>query len=110
MKAWLKRMYRETERGGRLLFPLVRAREWLRDGWRSDQSVIARQFARTFGYPLDWENPRTLNEKLNWLNAHYLKLADNARLTALVQPRLEAPMLVEQNERYPFIGQAVHEW
>ena len=27
-------------------------------------------------------------EKLNWLNAHYLKQADNERLAALVQPRL----------------------
>ncbi len=29
-------------------------------------------------------------EKLNWLNQHYLKLADNARLAALVRPRLES--------------------
>ena len=29
-------------------------------------------------------------EKLNWLNAHYLKLADNVRLATLVKPRLEA--------------------
>ena len=71
MRAWLKRTYRETEWGGRVLFPLVRARDWLRGGWRSDRSAIARQFARTFGYPLDWENPRTLNEKLNWLKLNF---------------------------------------
>lgn len=29
-------------------------------------------------------------EKLNWVNQQYLKLADNARLAALVRPRLEA--------------------
>ena len=29
-------------------------------------------------------------QKLNWLNAHYLKLADNERLAALVHSRLEA--------------------
>ena len=29
-------------------------------------------------------------EKLNWLNQHYLKQADNVRLAALVHPRLEA--------------------
>ncbi|HET7775132.1 MAG TPA: glutamate--tRNA ligase, partial [Azospira sp.] len=29
-------------------------------------------------------------EKLNWLNAHYIKQADNARLATLVRPRLEA--------------------
>ena len=29
-------------------------------------------------------------EKLNWVNQHYLKQADNARLAKLVRPRLEA--------------------
>ena len=71
MRAWLKRIYRETDWGQRALFPLVRARDGLRDGWRTDRSVIERKFAETFGYPLDWENPRTLNEKLNWLKLNF---------------------------------------
>ena len=70
MRAWFKRIYRETDWGRRALFPLVRARDWLRGGWRSDRSAIARQFAETFGYPLDWAHPRTLNEKLNWMKLH----------------------------------------
>ena len=71
MRAWLKRIYRETDWGQRALFPLVRVRDGLRDGWRSDRSVVERKFARTFGYELDWENPRTLNEKLNWLKLNF---------------------------------------
>lgn len=71
MRAWLKRLYNDTPWGFDLLFPLVRARAWLQGGWRSDRSVIGRQFARTFGHPLDWDNPRTLNEKLNWMKLHY---------------------------------------
>ena len=71
MRAWLKRIYRETDWGQRALFPLVRARDGLRDGWRPDRDVIARKFARTFGHPLDWENPRTLNEKLNWMKLNF---------------------------------------
>ena len=71
MRAWLKRTYRETDWGGRVFFPLVRARDWLQGGWRSDRAQIARQFARTFGYPLDWANPRTLNEKLNWMKLNF---------------------------------------
>lgn len=67
MRAWLKRQYRSTDWGFRLLFPLVRARDWLQGGWRSDRSVIQRKFRQTFGHPLDWANPRTLNEKLNWM-------------------------------------------
>lgn len=72
MRAWLKRMYAETDGGGRVLFPLVRARDWLqRGGWRSDRAQIGRTFARTFGYPLDWAHPRTLNEKLNWMKLNF---------------------------------------
>lgn len=71
MRAWLKRIYRETDWGRRAFFPLVRARDWLqRGGWRTDRSAIARQFRKTFGYELDWANPRTLNEKLNWMKLH----------------------------------------
>ena len=71
MRAWLKRMYLETDWGCRVFFPCVQVREWLRDGWRPDKDVIARQFRKTFGYPLDWTNPRTLNEKLNWMKLNY---------------------------------------
>ena len=70
MRAWFKRVVHETDWGQRAFFPLVRARDWLRDGWRPDRSVVARKFAETFGYPLDWKNPRTLNEKLNWMKLH----------------------------------------
>ena len=70
MRAWFKRVVHETDWGQRAFFPLVRARDWLRDGWRSDRSVVARKFAETFGYPLDWKNPRTLNEKLNWMKLY----------------------------------------
>ena len=70
MRAWFKRMYLETDWGCRAFFPFVQAREWLRAGWRSDKSVIAEKFRQTFGYELDWANPRTLNEKLNWMKLH----------------------------------------
>jgi glutamyl-tRNA synthetase len=62
-------------------------------GWsHGDEEVFSmQQFCEWFD--LDHITPSAAQfntEKLNWLNAHYLKLADNARLSALVQPRLEA--------------------
>ena len=62
-------------------------------GWsHGDEEVFSMlQFCEWFN--LDHITPSAAQfntEKLNWLNAHYLKLADNARLVALVQPRLEA--------------------
>jgi glutamyl-tRNA synthetase len=62
-------------------------------GWsHGDEEVFSmQQFCEWFN--LDHITPSAAQfntEKLNWLNAHYLKQADNGRLAALVQPRLEA--------------------
>ncbi len=105
MKAWLKRMYRETDWGGRVFFPLVRARDWLQGGWRSDRSHIARQFERTFGYPLDWENPRTLNEKLNWMKLNFRDplqrvAADKYAVRAHVKAKIGEQYLIPLLKKY----------
>lgn len=62
-------------------------------GWsHGDEEVFSvAQFCEWFD--LDHITPSAAQfntEKLNWLNSHYLKQADNARLVALVKPRLEA--------------------
>jgi hypothetical protein len=49
-----------------LLSPLLRLREHLLLGHcLPPRTRINRDFQRTFGRPLPWDNPRTLNEKLN---------------------------------------------
>ncbi|GBG01756.1 glutamate--tRNA ligase [Azospira sp. I13] len=62
-------------------------------GWShgDDEVFSMEQFCQWFD--LDHITPSAAQfntEKLNWLNAHYIKQADNARLVGLVQPRLEA--------------------
>ncbi|MDE2118092.1 MAG: glutamate--tRNA ligase [Betaproteobacteria bacterium] len=62
-------------------------------GWsHGDEEIFSvEQFCSWFD--LDHITPSAAQfntEKLNWVNQHYLKLADNARLAALVHPRLEA--------------------
>ena len=62
-------------------------------GWShgNDEIFSVEQFCKWFD--LDHITPSAAQfntEKLNWLNQHYLKLADNTRLAALVQPRLVA--------------------
>lgn len=62
-------------------------------GWShgNDEIFSMRQFCEWFD--LDHITPSAAQfntEKLNWLNAHYIKQADNARLAALVAPRLLA--------------------
>lgn len=61
-------------------------------GWsHGDEEVFSMaQFCEWFD--LDHITPSAAQfntEKLNWLNAHYLKQTDNERLAALVRPRLE---------------------
>lgn len=62
-------------------------------GWShgDDEIFSMAQFCAWFD--LDHITPSAAQfntEKLNWLNQHYLKLADNARLETLVLPRLQA--------------------
>jgi len=62
-------------------------------GWsHGDEEIFSvEQFCQWFD--LDHITPSAAQfntEKLNWLNQHYMKLADNARLASLVQPRLAA--------------------
>jgi glutamyl-tRNA synthetase len=62
-------------------------------GWSHGNEEIfsVEQFCSWFD--LDHITPSAAQfntEKLNWLNQHYLKQADNARLAVLVHPRLEA--------------------
>ena len=62
-------------------------------GWShgNEEVFSVEQFCAWFD--LDHITPSAAQfntEKLNWLNQHYLKQAGNARLAALVRPRLEA--------------------
>ena len=62
-------------------------------GWShgDDEVFSMEQFCAWFD--LDHITPSAAQfntEKLNWLNAHYIKQCDNTRLAALVKPRVEA--------------------
>ena len=62
-------------------------------GWSHGDDEIFSMELFCAWFDLDHITPSAAQfntEKLNWLNAHYLKQADNARLVALVRPRLEA--------------------
>ncbi len=62
-------------------------------GWsHGDEEIFSvGQFCEWFDLDHITSSAAQFNtEKLNWVNQHYLKAADNARLAALVRPRLEA--------------------
>ncbi|MFJ3047067.1 glutamate--tRNA ligase [Herbaspirillum chlorophenolicum] len=61
-------------------------------GWShgDDEIFSMQQFCEWFDLDHLTKAPAQFNpEKLNWLNNHYIKLADNARLATLVRPLLE---------------------
>jgi glutamyl-tRNA synthetase len=61
-------------------------------GWShgDDEIFSMQQFCEWFDLDHLTKAPAQFNpEKLNWLNNHYIKLADNARLASLVRPLLE---------------------
>jgi len=65
-------------------------------GWsHGDEEIFSlEQFCAWFAFDHISASAAQFNtEKLNWLNAHYLKLADNARLAAQVQRRLTLQQL-----------------
>lgn len=36
----------------------------------SDKYAISKSFEKAMGYPMNWDNPKTFNEKLNWLKVY----------------------------------------
>ncbi|TWC64577.1 glutamate--tRNA ligase [Herbaspirillum sp. SJZ099] len=61
-------------------------------GWShgDDEIFSMQQFCEWFDLDHLTKAPAQFNpEKLNWLNNHYIKLADNARLATLARPLLE---------------------
>ncbi|GGC10879.1 glutamate--tRNA ligase [Oxalicibacterium flavum] len=62
-------------------------------GWShgDDEIFSMEQFVQWFDLDHLTKSPAQFNfEKLDWLNNHYIKQADNARLAEFVRPRLEA--------------------
>jgi len=69
----------------------------------SDENYLKRQFRKVFGYHLDLNNPKTFNEKLQWLKLHdrnpeYQKLVDKYEVRKYVKETIGEEYLV------PLIG------
>lgn len=65
----------------------------LRGTDKADELYLRMAFRSRFGYPLDLENPKTFNEKLQWLKLHdrnplYTKLVDKAEVKPWVAERI----------------------
>jgi hypothetical protein len=98
----LRRLYRGSA-VGRFVLGLPR---WLYQAWfrfrfyvRSDESAIKWKFEQVMGYVPDLQNPKTLNEKMQWLKLHdrtplHTQCADKYAVRPYVADKIGAEYLV----------------
>ena len=72
MKAIIKSLYQSSEIGFYVVRPIARMYQFfLHKKYLSRKAFIKSKFRNSFGYELDFQNPKTLNEKINWLKLNY---------------------------------------
>ena len=67
MRTFLKYIYNNTDFGHRLFTPIKKINDYLSPRILPEKTYIKRTFKKTFGYKLDLNNPKTFNEKVQWL-------------------------------------------
>ncbi|SHJ59661.1 TupA-like ATPgrasp [Arenibacter nanhaiticus] len=75
MKKIIKHIYNESNIGYYLIEPFLKTYYFLKYRTSSDKAFLKKQFKNNFGYPINLDHPKTLNEKILWL-----KLNDRTRL------------------------------
>lgn len=64
------------------------------------KTVISKEFYKTFGHPLNWENPCDLNEKINWLKLYsdtslWTELSDKYKVREYIKEKGLSHILVK---------------
>lgn len=79
------------------LFTLLGSKGFL--DWLPDEQYIRIQFKIAAGYPLNLENPKTFNEKLQWLKLHdrkplYTQIADKYAVRQYISEKIGEEYLI----------------
>lgn len=96
----IRTFFRLASSPSNLVRPLV-SNNYLK--WLPDKKYYEIVYKATFGHPIDWKNPRTFNEKLQWLKLYNRKpeftmMADKYAVRTFVKDRIGEEYLV------PLIG------
>ncbi|UZO80238.1 glycosyl transferase [Aquimarina sp. ERC-38] len=68
MKQLIKRIYRESRFGFYISHPFIKFYQFFSmKKFLTSEKLIKKRFKKTFNYDLNLNNPKTLNEKVNWL-------------------------------------------
>ncbi|QRM90164.1 glycosyl transferase [Lacinutrix sp. WUR7] len=65
-----KYLYHNTWIGKNVIDSVLQLHHYMRSHFLDDATFLRQDFKKRFGRPLDLNNPKTLNEKINWLKLH----------------------------------------
>ncbi|MFL0352526.1 ATP-grasp fold amidoligase family protein [Xanthomarina sp. GH4-25] len=99
MKDIIKKIYFETTIGPYLIQPFYGLYNYFRFTIVSDISRINREFTHNFGYKPDLENPKTYNEKMQWLKLNdrtplHTQCADKYAVRDYVREKVDEKYLI----------------
>ena len=103
MRAFLKKIYHQTQWGKKLIIPLF----YLRNTLVPEKTLLKNRFKRILGYSLNLKHPKTFNEKLNWLKLnertplHTIcsdKFAVREHVKERIGPEYLIPLLLETKD------------
>ncbi len=87
-----------TDIGYYIIRPIYKVYEFLLK-MIPDDVLVKHSFKKHMGYPLDLNNPKTLNEKINWLKVNHKKdihtiIADKYKVRAYVKEKIGEEYLI----------------
>lgn len=100
MKSFLRSFFQTSEIGYLLLTPFAKIYYYfLHKRYLSPEKFTQKRFKRNLGYELDLNNPKTLNEKINWLKLNYSnpigsKLADKYEVRKYIEEKIGNKYLI----------------
>src|SRR5688572_11257924 len=99
MENLLKTLYHRTLVGKWLIKGTLDLYHYFWNHFISDEYFIKRRFKRNMGYELDLNNPKTLNEKINWLKLYcrddlHTQCADKYAVRSYIKEKLGDEYLV----------------
>lgn len=88
---FLKKIYESSDIGYWVIGPFLKFRSYLKYNTKSDKKILRKRFYKNFNRNIDFENPKTLNEKIIWL-----KLNDRTPLHTLCADKYEVRKYIEK--------------
>lgn len=99
MNKYIAQLYYETRLGYKIIQPFKNVYEYFKYALISDKKVIQKEFIKNLGYKPDLENPKTFNEKIQWLKLNdrtplHTKCADKYAVREYVKNKIGKEYLI----------------